>query len=249
MSENALEEKVEEDMAAQMKWYHILQPEKSMLKFRLPYIGEHLDRKLTMDYLEGDIYFQIWPAGSSSETRLVVGKNAKMKTYNSIKYENQLFRFNQVERTLCYKHEIEAPGIDHCYDCRAEIYVFEEYNKIVDKINDLSDDEKKVKIKSVKEHIIDLNQELNARNKQITITKNQKNFNLCFTDIMYGKRFEDLCNERTFTYNKRRTYFDYQKPRNVNNLPKKVYDDVKEANRPILKRLGPTSIYRSKKDN
>ena len=114
-------------MTAQMKWYEILRPFRSMLKFRLPYIGDKLNRKEKMKYLEGDIFFQIWPAGSSSECRLIVKENAsKDKVYDSIKYEDQLFRFNQVERVMCYKHDVEVDGLDHCYDCRAEVFVFEE---------------------------------------------------------------------------------------------------------------------------
>ena len=67
-----LEEKVEEDMVAQERWYKLLEPKLTMLKFRLPYVGEEKDRKTKMEYLDGDVYFQVWPAGLSSETRKYV---------------------------------------------------------------------------------------------------------------------------------------------------------------------------------
>ena len=28
---------------------------------------------------------------------------------------------------MCYRHHVMAGGIDHCYDCRAEVYVLERY--------------------------------------------------------------------------------------------------------------------------
>lgn len=90
--------------------------------------------KIDKHYLSGDIYFQIWPPGSSSETRLYVGENAEKKSYDCIKYENQMFRFanlfnhilnhlkyfillnwifrfNTVERVECYKHNVQVPGL------------------------------------------------------------------------------------------------------------------------------------------
>ena len=216
-------------MIAQMKWYEILKPTKSMLKFRLPYIGDKLDRKVKMDYLEGDIYFQIWPAGSSSECRLVVGKNAKIKQYDSIKYENQLFRFNQVERVLCYEHQLQVPGIDHCYDCRAEVFVFEEYIKISEKLKRFA--KEKIVIKqTVKEYIQDLNEFLGARFKTIRITKDGKHYDLKFTDVEYGKGFEELCNERTETRKARRTYLNKNYSFNKRLIEQNVDDSRKEEN-------------------
>ena len=229
-----MEEKVEEDMNAQMRWYDIMKPFRSMLKFRLPYIGDKLDRKVKMRYLEGDIFFQIWPAGSSSECRLVVKENAsKEKVYDSIKYENQLFRFNQVERVMCYEHDINVDGLDHCYDCRAEIYVFDEYLKIKEKLRTLSNDKIEM-FKSVKEYIEDTNKFLDATSKKIRITKDGKHFDLKFTDVKYGKRFEEVCNSKTQTFTKRKTYLDHhwnQKP-NVSN------------GNSITSSLGPTPVKR-----
>jgi hypothetical protein len=198
-------------MTAQMKWYEILKPFRSMLKFRLPYIGDKLNRKEKMKYLEGDIFFQIWPAGSSSECRLIVKENAsKDKVYDSIKYEDQLFRFNQVERVMCYKHDVEVDGLDHCYDCRAEVFVFEEYIKIGDKLKLFSNNKIKM-FETVKEYIEDINNFLNAKSKIIRITKDGKHYDLKFTDVKYGKKFEEICNSNTQTFRERKTYLNQWK--------------------------------------
>ena len=90
--------KVEKDMEDQMGWVNILKPFKSILKFRLPYVGAEKVTKTELEYLDGIIYFQVWPGCTSSETRLVVDRNIRTKLYDCIKYENQLFRFNTVER-------------------------------------------------------------------------------------------------------------------------------------------------------
>ena len=88
--------KIEQDMMDQMRWYEILKPFRSMLKFRLPYVGEDVDLdhvKTKLEYLDGKLFLQIWEGKTSSETRLVVnGPNAQKKTYDCIQYEDQLYR-------------------------------------------------------------------------------------------------------------------------------------------------------------
>lgn len=231
-----MEEEVEEDMVAQMRWYKILRPFRSMLKFRLPYIGDKIDRKIKLDYLDGDIFFQIWPAGSSSECRLVVKENANIKTFDSIKYENQLFRFNQVERVMCYEHDVDVDGLDHCYDCKAEVFVFCEYLKLRDKLIRFSNNNIKC-FESAKEHIEELNEFLNAKQKTIRITKNRKHFDLKFTDVKYGKKFDEICNEKTETVKKRKTYLNnnYWKSNSHNkSLVKRLnHEPFREKEKPI----------------
>ncbi len=93
LDDSTIETEVLDDMRSQEVWYHNLKPFRSLLKFRPPYVENRQIDKTSIDYLNGDIYFQIWPPGSSSETRLYVGENAKKKAYDCIKYENQMFRF------------------------------------------------------------------------------------------------------------------------------------------------------------
>ena len=139
---------VSNDMKKQMDWYKILEPELSCLKFRLPYPEKETSSQLrNFEYLDGNIYFLPWSTNTSTETRLLVEKNAKTKIYDIIKYERQLFRYNVYERVLCYKHDIQFAGIDHCYDCFAEISILKNYldyeknstrniNEIIKRIND-----------------------------------------------------------------------------------------------------------------
>jgi hypothetical protein len=133
-NDDEIEEKVFEDMRSQENWYKILEPFRSLLKFRLPYVENRNNQKNNkINYLDGKIYFQIWAPCSSSETRLFVGENASKREYDCLKYENQMFRFNRVERAQCYNHTIEANGIDHCYDCRGEVFIFQNYINSLEK--------------------------------------------------------------------------------------------------------------------
>lgn len=60
INDQDLEVEIEQDMNAQMYWYQILEPFKSMFKFRLPYVANRSNPKLSVSYLEGDIYLQLW---------------------------------------------------------------------------------------------------------------------------------------------------------------------------------------------
>jgi len=182
--------KVEQDMEDQMRWVKILKPLKSILKFRLPYVGLEKVTKTELEYLDGKIYFQVWPGCTSSETRLIVDRDVKTKMYDCIKYENQLFRFNTVERVSCYQHDARAYGIDHCYDCKAEVHILSEYlNSIgnvltMAKMNDVTLD---IKERSVNDLIKLVNKSLNAWSRFVLITYNQVNYDVRFTDMFYGQ--------------------------------------------------------------
>jgi hypothetical protein len=143
---------------------------------------------------------------------------------------------------MCYKHDVEVDGLDHCYDCRAEVFVFEEYIKIGDKLKLLSNNKIKM-FETVKEYIEDINNFLNAKSKIIRITKDGKHYDLKFTDIKYGKRFDEICNSNTQTFRERKTYLNQWKP---NRLQKGIFQE-KTKNHPnrnphyssIHSRLGP----------
>lgn len=202
MDANKVETQVDTDMIWQMNWYRIMTPALTMLKFRLPYVGDIPDRKKTLEYLDGDVYFQIWAPQSSSETRLVVRPDAKMKVYDCVKYENQLFRFNIMERVMCYPHDVvNVMGIDCCYDCRAEIYVHEKYNNVVPKINKLCElndikgyNGKPVRImtKSMRDYIIDLNKQVHADARRFKVVYAKKTYEIKFNDIRYGDLPSDV---------------------------------------------------------
>lgn len=110
---------VSDNRKFQMELYKIINPKKALLKFRLPWSGGYTE------YLDGDIYFQVWQGKYSTESRLV--PNGKMKKYDNLVYEDRMYYFNKITRRKYYKHDIPCYG--HCYDCRSEIEIIRNYLK------------------------------------------------------------------------------------------------------------------------
>jgi hypothetical protein len=149
MDQEDVEEYVEKDNIAQMRWHGILRPLRSMLKFRLPWSWEPVFRR----YLDGDVCLPVWGPQTTTETRLVplacpdqlIKEAAEertnlnqareenplhwcaMKTYDCLAYQEQMFCFNTVTRVTYYEHNVKGNGLDHCYDCRAEIHILAKY--------------------------------------------------------------------------------------------------------------------------
>jgi hypothetical protein len=102
----------------------------AMFKFRLPWDDEKTE------YLNGDIYIQPYPPATSTETRLIIGKNAGTKIYDNRKYEEQLFYFNNQVRPMDfpnkmqYIHPTRKNGLSNDYDSVAEVYILEQYLKL-----------------------------------------------------------------------------------------------------------------------
>jgi SAM-dependent methyltransferase len=122
-----LEECVKIDHEWQQTWYHIIKPEMAMFKFRLPWDDEKTE------YLSGDIYIQPYPPATSTETRLIVGKDAGVKTYDNRKYEEQLFHFNNYVRptefnnTLFNTHSNHKSGLSNDFNSAVEVYILGKY--------------------------------------------------------------------------------------------------------------------------
>ncbi|VVU95493.1 Poly A polymerase regulatory subunit [seawater metagenome] len=135
------EEEIFKNNNWQKKWVQIINPEYSQLKFRIPRIGENYV------YLEGNIYLQMYPPLASTETRLVVKKNAKEIKYNLESYENKLYYHNRVLRACVYPNNIKIKGLDNCYDCSAFVGLITKYKYKYRKIE-------KRKIKKIIKHII-----------------------------------------------------------------------------------------------
>jgi len=121
------ESKIKWDMAAQMRWHLLLGSQRSMLKFRLPWDHER------SEYLDGDVHLPVWGPQTTTESRLITkaGEPGAVRVYDHKRYERQMFYFNCVTRVSLYKHEVTAPGLDHCYDCAAEAHILEAYVKRV----------------------------------------------------------------------------------------------------------------------
>jgi hypothetical protein len=115
---------VQADMEAQKQWHRVLRAKKSLLKFKLPYTPGQTN------YLEGDLRFPVWGPLTTTECRLVVERGAESRMYDHKQHEERMFFFNTVARTSLYKHAISGVvGLDHCYDCAAEVFILEEYIK------------------------------------------------------------------------------------------------------------------------
>jgi DNA-directed RNA polymerase subunit A' len=110
-----------EDMEMQKNWHNLSKAAYSMLKFRLPYTPGK-----TM-YLKGDDYLPVWGPLSTTETRLIVARNAPLVEYDHTVKEEQMFYFNTVMRPSLFPHNIVADGFDNCYDCSAEISIWHDY--------------------------------------------------------------------------------------------------------------------------
>jgi len=122
-SSQVVEARVQWDMDAQMRWHELLGARRSMLKFRLPW-----DDKIS-EYLDGDIYLPVWGPQTTTECRLITNPFHPMAkaTYDHKKYESQMMFFNNVTRHSLYRHEVIGEGLDHCYDCTAEIFILNAY--------------------------------------------------------------------------------------------------------------------------
>lgn len=137
-----------DDMKIQRKFYEDIKPVSALLKFRLPW------KSGTTEYLDGDIYYQLWQGIYSTETRLV--PNGKLKKYNNTSYEERLFYFNTETRLRYYPHKYKCYG--HCFDCMSEITILENY----------------IKFKKLKTSVCDLGKKIS---KELSFYRNRYLFN------------------------------------------------------------------------
>lgn len=130
-----VEQRVSIDHDWQKTWYYIIKPEMAMFKFRLPW-----DDGKT-EYLDGDIYIQPYPPPTSTETRLIVGKSAGLKTYNNRQYEEQLFYFNNYTRPSNFENILSGIesgkkyGLSNNYDSSSEVHILEQYLSLQNSVN------------------------------------------------------------------------------------------------------------------
>ena len=121
------------DMRDQMEWYRLMKPRASLLNFRLPRTPGKTP------YLKGELVIEPWASRRSTECRLIVDKDFKLTSYDQSEFENSLLRFQNEKRIKYYEHNMddsETEGLDHCYDCRAEIFILQEYLTKIGNITD-----------------------------------------------------------------------------------------------------------------
>lgn len=147
------EDDINENNKWQKEWVDIIKPDYAQLKFRIP-----RNESNEYEYFDGECYLQIYPPHASTETRLVVKKNAKIKLYKLDEYENQLYYHNRILRASVYPYKENIKGLDHCYDCAAFVslirnYIYK-YRKIEKRnINNLIKDILKKLVKYNKIHL------------------------------------------------------------------------------------------------
>ena len=130
-TEPATPENVVRNMGMQMKWWNIIKPELSMFKFRLPWEAGKTE------YPDGEIYVQAYPGPTSSETRLIVKKDANTKLYDNELYENACYYHNIETRLGKYKTvlgnlSLVRDGVDMCFDCSSFINIMQNYLIVLD---------------------------------------------------------------------------------------------------------------------
>lgn len=110
------------DQEMNKRWYEIIQPDYGYLKFRTLY------NQKKYEYLDGDIYLQPYAPTSSTETRLLLKKDCKMKVYDCEEYGGKLFYFNRILRCSSYKSLIKNHEyLDTCWDCVYFSYIIKNY--------------------------------------------------------------------------------------------------------------------------
>ena len=116
---------VEIDMLNQQKWVKRLQPEVSMLKFRLPWTPGQTP------YLGGIILLPAFAPTTSTEMRLICTRNDILtpKLYDNTWYERVCAFHNTVGRARMYQRvmNIQVEGLDRCHDCSMLVSVVTEY--------------------------------------------------------------------------------------------------------------------------
>lgn len=93
-----------------------------MLKFRLPWAAG------TTKYLNGDIELPVWGPITTTEARLIPSHGTR--EWDNTVYEEQMFYFNTVTRVARYHHGCSVDphvsgGLDYCFDCKAEVEVWQ----------------------------------------------------------------------------------------------------------------------------
>ena len=114
-------ERIRNDMVSQARWHLILRPFRSLLKFRLPYTPG------CTEYFKGDLLLPVWGPATTTECRLSVATDPGIQLYDHAHHEQKMFHFNTIARVALYPHAVCGCGIDHCYDCTAEVTILGAY--------------------------------------------------------------------------------------------------------------------------
>jgi hypothetical protein len=127
------EGRVTSDMEWQMEWHKIMKPAMGMYKFRLPF-----NPGKTM-YMDGDLKLQVYAPTQTTELRLIVPTEMKMKEYDNTVIEEQMYYFNRITRSQWDDQPINCCNLDQCWDCRTFVVIVKIYLINIKKL-DVSDE-------------------------------------------------------------------------------------------------------------
>lgn len=144
-----------------IEWMSIMKPDYSMIKFRLPFRDSEgikwdqfeddfakiakrgIDMKSVYErtgnllFFDGEVRLQAWEGNLSSETRLIVKREAietlNVREWDFTEYEQKLFFFNMIQRFgVLYENPLvnEELGIDNCADCAIEAQIWLDYKEL-----------------------------------------------------------------------------------------------------------------------
>lgn len=127
------EDQVKKDMDLQLQWWKIMNPDYAMFKFRLPWNAGKTK------YPEGIIRLQAYAPQTSTETRLIVKKDAPIIDYDNKDYDDKCYYHNKINRNTKYKNilgnnlNLYKDKIDNCYDCTLFVSIVKSYLEIQNK--------------------------------------------------------------------------------------------------------------------
>ena len=107
---------IQQDMLMQAKWFNILNSFRlsnawAMFKFKIPYNSPSLE------YLDGDLYYQPWAPLRSPELRLITNKST-LRTYDTRWLEEHLLWYNETHRN-CEVHERDE-DVDRAFNLQPD---------------------------------------------------------------------------------------------------------------------------------
>ncbi len=196
---------VQQDQIRQFNWIKILEPNISMVKFRLPY-GELIPKGISK-YPKGTIFIQPFPGVSSTETRFILYKEDinTISEYSDEQYERTLFKHN-INRSQYkyyipekYEYNLLTDGFCNCYDCCLMQQIISDYMKLINL---------EVTRDSLKDYITKIISQTSTTGKNlIELTKNN---------------FKIQLNENK----------NYCKPNGPKNMDKYIIKSLSDANKP-----------------
>ena len=129
-------------MLDQQRWTRIIRPAAALLRLKMPW------SKGSSQYLGGALMRPMYEGPTETQAYLVVTDSEADATYEHGVWEDYMFHHNTFTRYHYYEHPIDPveSGLDHCYDCAAEIYVLKEFLAVTRGVDEETADSEVVKL-------------------------------------------------------------------------------------------------------